>query len=201
MKRAAAAALLGGLVLLGLAAGALLPRAQKLAANAQPAAPGGIAIGGPFTLIDGHGKTTTDQNFRGRFMLVYFGYTHCPDACPTTLSDIAAALDKLPPPDRAKVTPIFITVDPERDTPKLMADYVAAFGPEFAGLTGSKAQIEAAEQSYHVYAQRHELAHGDYAMDHSSVLYVMGPTGNFLGIIGDDTKPADLAQRLKDFGA
>jgi cytochrome oxidase Cu insertion factor (SCO1/SenC/PrrC family) len=162
---------------------------------------GGVThIGGPFTLVDSTGKTITDQDFRGKFMLVYFGYTHCPDACPTTLSDMGAALDKLPTADRAKIVPLFITIDPERDTPGLIGDYAHAFGPEFVGLTGSKNAITAAEQEYHVYAVRHPLEHGDYAMDHSSIIYVMGPDGKFLGLIEDAAKPGDMAQRLVAFG-
>jgi protein SCO1/2 len=150
--------------------------------------------------VNGQGKTVTDRDFRGRFMLVYFGYTHCPDACPTALSDMAASLDKLPPAVRARVVPLFITVDPARDTPAMIGDYVQAFGPEFVGLTGSQDKISAAEKEYHVFAEKHPLSHGDYAMDHSSIMYVMGPDGGFLGVISDGTKPADIAQRLRDFG-
>jgi protein SCO1/2 len=164
-------------------------------------APAGLQIGGPFALLDGSGKIVTDRDFRGRYMLVYFGYTHCPDVCPTTLTDIAAALDKLPPTDRARVAPLFITVDPARDTPAVMGDYAHAFGPSFVGLTGSAAAIASVEHEYRVYAARHELAHGDYGMDHSSVLYVMGPDGNFMGVIDDGSKPAEMAQRLLAFGA
>jgi protein SCO1/2 len=157
-------------------------------------------IGGPFTLVNADGKTVTDRDFRGKFMLVYFGYTHCPDACPTTLSDMGAAIDKLPAADRAKIVPVFITIDPERDTPDLMGDYAHAFGPEFVGLTGSKTAIAAAEKEYHVYAVRHPMAHGDYAMDHSSIIYLIGPDGKFLGVIEDAAKPGDIAQRLIAFG-
>ena len=89
---------------------------------------GVAAIGGPFKLVDASGKTVTEQDYLGKWLLVYFGYTHCPDVCPTTLADVSAALDQLPPADRAKVKALFITVDPERDTPKVMADYVAGFG-------------------------------------------------------------------------
>jgi protein SCO1 len=167
---------------------------------ASPVIGGGPNIGGPFSLVDGAGKNVTDRDFRGKFMLVYFGYTHCPDACPTTLSDMGAALDKLPADDKAKIVPLFITVDPERDTPDIMGDYAHAFGPEFVGLTGSKEAIAAAEQKYHVYAAKHPLEHGDYAMDHSSIVYVMGPDGKFLGVIEDAAKPGDMAQRLVAFG-
>jgi protein SCO1/2 len=164
-------------------------------------APAGLQIGGPFALLDGSGKIVTDRDFRGRYMLVYFGYTHCPDVCPTTLTDIAAALDKLPAKDRARVAPLFITVDPARDRPAVMGDYAHAFGPSFVGLTGSAAAIASVEQEYRVYAAKHPLAHGDYGIDHSSVLYVMGPDGNFMGVIDDGSKPAEMAQRLLAFGA
>ena len=188
----------GGLIVLaGLAA--LLPRLTQGSAAAT-AGLGGVTIGGPFSLVDGQGKTVTNADFLGRFMLVYFGYTHCPDACPTTLNDISLALDKLSPADRARVVPIFITVDPARDTPTMIGDYASAFGREFVGLTGSQASISAAEAEYHVYAEKHPLAHGGYAMDHSSILYVMSPSGAFAGIINAGTKPADIAARLKDFG-
>jgi protein SCO1/2 len=162
---------------------------------------GGVQIGGPFALVNGAGKTVTDRDFRGRFMLVYFGYTHCPDVCPTTLSDMASAMDKLPKASRARVAPVFITVDPARDTPALIGDYAQAFGSEIVGLTGSDAAVAAAEAAYHVYAAKHPLAHGDYGMDHSSIMYVMGPDGGFLGVINDGAKPAEIAQRLLDFGA
>ncbi len=159
-----------------------------------------VTIGGPFHLIDGHGHAVSDSDFRGRFMLVYFGYTHCPDACPTTLSDIAAAIDKLPVADRTRLVPLFITVDPERDTPDTLGEYAQAFGPAFVGLTGSAADIGRAEDAYHVYAKKHPLKHGDYAMDHSSIVYVMGPDGTYRGVIPDNTKPALMAQMLEELG-
>jgi protein SCO1/2 len=192
------AALAGAIVLVGLGAAAFLPRlagSGPAAANA-----GGVTIGGPFALLNGAGKTVTDRDFRGRFMLVYFGYTHCPDACPTTLNDMALALDKLTQAQRARVAPIFITVDPERDTPAMIGDYAGAFGKQFTGLTGSQTAITAAESEYHVFAEKHPLAHGDYAMDHSSIIYVMSPDGAFLGVINAGTKPEDIAQRLQAFG-
>jgi protein SCO1/2 len=199
MRTSIIATLAGVIVLGGLAAAALLPRLTGTGAAAT-ASLGGVTIGGPFSLVNGHGKTVTDRDFRGRFMLVYFGYTHCPDACPTTLNDMALALDKLTPAQRAHIAPVFITVDPERDTPSMIGDYVSAFGTGFTGLTGSQAAITAAETEYHVFAQKHVLAHGDYAMDHSSIIYVMGPDGAFVGVINAGTKPEDIAQRLQAFG-
>ncbi len=187
-----AAAAAGVLVLGALAVLALVPRHAGGSAA--------VTIGGPFDLVDGNGARRTEADFRGRFMLVYFGYTHCPDACPTMLSDMAAAIDALPADRRARLVPLFITVDPARDIPAMIGEYVQAFGPEFVGLTGSAEAVAKAERSYHVYAVRHPLKNGDYAMDHSSVLYVMGPDGRFRGVIEDNTKPAIMAQALENFG-
>jgi cytochrome oxidase Cu insertion factor (SCO1/SenC/PrrC family) len=198
MPQAMASRIIAAVVVVaGLAAAGAWVARRGPAASVVSGAP---VIGGPFSLTDSSGKTVTDRNFRGKFMLVYVGYTHCPDACPTTLSDMGAALDKLPAPDRAKVVPLFITVDPDRDTPDMMGDYAHAFGPEFVGLTGSKDAIAAAEREYHVYAARHPLEHGDYAMDHSSIIYLMGPDGKFLGLIEDATKPGEMARQLVAFG-
>ena len=183
----------GGAVVVVLAGLALWPRG---ATHAD--AP--VTIGGPFHLVDGQGHAVTDKDFRGRFMLVYFGYTHCPDACPTTLSDLSSAIDKLPQADRARLVPLFITVDPERDTPDTIGEYAQAFGPAFIGLTGSAAEIAQAEAEYHVYAKKHPLKHSDYAMDHSSIIYVMGPDGAYRGVIPDNAKPALMAEMLQQQG-
>jgi len=183
----------GGIVLLGLAVAATLPRLTQ--ASSAP------SIGGPFTLVDGAGHSVTDRDYRGKWRLMYFGYTHCPDACPTTLSDIGAALDKLPAAARQKLVVLFVTVDPARDTPQVIGAYARAFGPEFVGLTASQAAITAVEQSFRVYAARHELKGGDYAMDHSSIIYVMDPDGHFVTVLDDSLKPADLAQHLEQLGA
>jgi len=182
----------GAIVLAGLALAAGLPHLTHAAAP---------AIGGPFTLVDGDGNTVTEKTFAGKWRLMYFGYTHCPDACPTTLSDIGAALDKLPAAARQKLVVLFVTVDPQRDTPKVIGDYAKAFGPEFIGLTGTPAALAPVEQGFRVYAQRRILKGGDYAMDHSSIIYVMGPDGNFIGVLDDTMKPADIAGRLEQLGA
>ena len=158
-------------------------------------------IGGPFTLTDGAGHRVTDAAFSGDWRLVYFGYTHCPDACPTTLSKLAAALDKLTPAARAQLRVLFITVDPARDTPAIIGAYAHAFGPEFTGLTGTQAELDPVEASYHVYAKRHDLKGGDYAMDHSSIIYVMAPDGHYAGLLDDTMSPTDLATHLRDLGA
>ena len=118
-----------------------------------------VAIGGPFTLEDGSGQPVTDRDFRGKFMLVYFGYTFCPDVCPTTLKAVADAMDKLGP-DAAKVRPVFITVDPRRDTPPVVKKYAAAFGPEITGLTGTPEEIAQVAKEYRVYYAEHRTGPG-----------------------------------------
>jgi protein SCO1/2 len=153
-------------------------------------------VGGPFALVDQNGRTVTDKDFRDRWLIVYFGYTHCPDACPTALNTIGATLDQLGP-KRARVTPLFVTIDPSRDTATVLKSYVASFGPEFVGLTGSEGAIAAVEQAYHVYAAKRPTPDGGYDMDHSSVLYVMDPQGRFVTNFAEDTDAATLANRLK----
>jgi len=152
------------------------------------------SIGGAFTLAGPDGKPVTDRDFRGRYMLVYFGYTTCPDVCPTTLSEMASALDKLGP-KAARVQPLFITVDPARDTPAVMRQYTAAFSPRLEGLTGTPEQVKAVAQEYRVYYARHDTGPGpnDYGMDHSSVLYLMGPDGAFVAPLRADEDAAAMA--------
>jgi protein SCO1/2 len=160
-----------------------------------PPAGAALSIGGPFSLTAGDGRTVTEADFRGRWMLIYFGYTHCPDACPTALSDMEAALDKLGP-KKAEIVPIFITVDPERDTPAAMKDYVASFGSDIIGLSGSPAAIAATEKEYRVYAAKHPTKDGNYDMDHSSIIYVMGPDGKFVTNFSDETGIDGMAKSL-----
>ena len=158
---------------------------------------GGVSIGGPFRLQDGSGKTVTDADFRGRWLLVYFGYTRCPDACPTALQDMANALDGLAPAERAKVALLFITVDPERDTPAAVGDYVRAFNAPITGLSGTPEQVAAAAKAYRVYYAKHPRADGDYEMDHSSIIYVMNPQGEFTANFTHETTPDAIAAKLR----
>jgi protein SCO1/2 len=155
-------------------------------------------IGGPFVLIDGDHKTITSEDFRGKFMLVYFGYTFCPDVCPTTLNEIAEAMDKLGPV-AARVQPIFITVDPKRDTPDVIKQYTASFSPTLLGLTGTPEQVAKVAKEYRVYYAEHRTGPGpnDYSMDHSSIIYLMGPDGQFIEPIPADQTAAALASDLK----
>jgi protein SCO1/2 len=156
------------------------------------------AIGGPFTLVDQTGKTVTEADFRGKWMLIYFGYTYCPDVCPTSLTTMVDALDQLG--DKGKnVVPVFITVDPERDTPKQLADYVAAFSPRLVGLTGTPEQIAAAARAYRVYyAKAKEGGSTAYLMDHSSIVYLVDPDGKFRQHFSSNQIDADeMAKRLR----
>lgn len=155
-----------------------------------------MGIGGPFTLTNQHGKTVTDKTYLGQYLIVYFGYGYCPDVCPTELSNIAAAMDELG--DKAnKVTPLFITVDPERDTPAFLADYVANFHPRMVGLTGTPEQIKAVAKEYKVYyAKVKKPGQKDYLMNHTSFVYLMGPDGRFLTLFRGQTDPKAIAQAI-----
>lgn len=162
-----------------------------------PASNGQAAIGGAFTLVDQDGRTVTEKDFRGKYMLIYFGYTFCPDVCPTSLQAMGQALDLLPPDKAAKVTPVFITVDPERDSPDLLKSYVPNFHPRLIGLTGSTGQIEAASKAFKVYARKAEQKDGaPYLMDHSSILYLMGPDGRFVTHFSHGATPQAIADGL-----
>ena len=154
-------------------------------------------IGGPFTLVDGSGKTITEASFPGKWLLVYFGYTHCPDACPTALQDMANAVDMLDPAKRKSVDILFITVDPARDTPAVMQDYVSNFAAPITALTGSPEQVAAAAKAYRVYYAKHPTEDGGYEMDHSSVIYVMDPKGEFVGNFSHQSSPEQIADKLK----
>jgi protein SCO1 len=159
---------------------------------------GPLGIGGPFTLEDGNGKTVTDQDFRGKYMLVYFGYTFCPDVCPTTLTAVSDALEKLGP-KASQIAPLFITVDPKRDTPQVIKQYAAAFGPAIIGLTGTPQEVADVAKEYRVYYAEHRTGPGpnDYSMDHSSVLYLMDAKGAFVAPIRADMSGDEMAANLR----
>ena len=157
---------------------------------------GQIAVGGPYALTDQEGRARSSADFRGKYQLIYFGYTFCPDVCPTTLAVIAAAMDKLGPA-QDRIVPIFITVDPERDKPAVLKKYLAAFGPRFVGLTGSSQEIAQVEKEYRVFAKKQPLGGGNYGIDHSSVIYLMGPNGRLLSFYEEATSPDDLAKNIR----
>jgi protein SCO1/2 len=155
-------------------------------------------IGGSFTLIDQNGKTRSDAEFRGKLMTVYFGYTFCPDICPTDLMAITQALEALGS-KAENIQPIFITIDPERDT-KVLADYVKAFYPSFIGLTGSPDTIRQVANSYKAYYQKVEdKRSGEYLIDHSGVIYLMGRNGEYLGFVPPQTGPDRLVEILRKY--
>lgn len=159
---------------------------------------GTASIGAPFTLIDQDGHKRRSSDFAGRYMLIYFGYTTCPDVCPTTLALMADALGKLGP-QANRVVPIYITIDPERDTPKVLKPYVRSFGPTFIGLTGDLKTIAKTAADYRVYFHKQPLDGGGYGLDHTSVIYLMGPDGKFVAY-WDDTAigPDKLAEELRE---
>ena len=155
-------------------------------------------FGGPFTLHAGNGRLVSDTDFRGKFMLVYFGYTHCPDICPEDLVIIKEALDLLGK-DADRIQPLFITVDPARDTPELLQDYVSSISPRLIGLSGGEAEIAALAKLYRVH--RRKLAppaaakdQDNYIVDHSSLKYLMGPDGQFRTLIPHSVSAARMAE-------
>jgi protein SCO1 len=190
----------GGLIVPGLILAALLLGSGGYLWLTTADQPGlaSAAIGGRFTLTDGAGHVVTEQDFRGRYLLVYFGYTSCPDACPTTLNNVAAALDRLGA-KAARVQPLFITVDPQRDTPAVIGPYAAAFSSRIIGLTGAPDAIARVVREYRVYANANG-AGANYTVDHSSILYLMGPDGGFVAAIPANATgeaiAADIARHL-----
>lgn len=157
------------------------------------------AVGGPFDLIDQDGRTVTEKDFLGKPLLVFFGFTHCPDICPTTLFEVSEVFNRLGP-DAEKASAIFVTVDPERDTPEKLKLYLSSFHPRISALSGSQAQIEAIKKAYFVYAKRVPLDGGGYTMDHTSVVYLMDKQGKFVAPFNlkrdADAAAADLRRRL-----
>ncbi len=149
-----------------------------------------------FELQTLEGREVTNESYRGRWLLVYFGYTFCPDVCPTVLLDVGHALNALGPlADR--IQPIFITVDPVRDTARHMAQYLTAFSPRIVGLRGDPEQIELTAKRFHAYYRAHSLGNGAYAVDHSSYLYVISPDGNVAKVLPDSLRDRKLTEELK----
>jgi len=154
-------------------------------------------VGGPFSLIDQSGTTRTNEDFRGKLMLIYFGFTYCPDICPTDLQNMGLALDQLGP-DGGKVQPLFITLDPERDTADHLKEYLPLFHPRIIGLTGDAAAIGAAADAFKVYYARVSNKQGDdYTIDHTAFIYLMGVDGNYLGFFPPGTSSERIAETLR----
>ena len=171
-------------------------RSSPVAMFGKVVTTGTADIGGPFSLVSADGRTVTDQTYRGKWMAIYFGYTSCPDACPTALSNVSVALQKLGN-DAEKIQPLFITVDPERDTRQVMSAYLESFDHRIVGLVGSRAQTDAVAKAYHVYFELHKEQGDNYLVDHSAYFYLMGPDGKFVDIVEGVTAGDQMAEKLR----
>jgi protein SCO1 len=162
-----------------------------------PIAPATAAIGGSFELVNQDGRTVSAQDLKGRPFLVFFGFTHCPDVCPTTLFEVSQVLRALGP-DADKVNALFVTVDPERDTPDKLKDYLSSFDPHLTGLTGSSEAIAAMTKSYRVYVKKVPQADG-YTIDHTAIVYLMDKEGRFVAPFSLKRRPAEAAADLRKY--
>jgi protein SCO1 len=183
----------------------LLCLAVMLYLPASAGAAGSPTLGGPFELVDQNGTPRTDADFHGSYPLIFFGFTHCPDLCPTSLATMSQALDGLAeraPAKAARVVPMFITVDPERDTVAVMKEYVKAFNPRLVGLTGTPDQIDQVARNYGAHYAPVPIGGGDYLMDHSGFILLMGPAGEYIthfesGVTADELV-GELEKRVKE---
>jgi protein SCO1 len=160
--------------------------------------PQASAVGGPFKLIDQNGRTVTEQDMAGKPFLVFFGFTHCPDVCPTTLFDISEVFRKLGP-DADRAAALFITVDPERDTPEAMKSYLSSFDPHLRGLTGDEAAVDGVIKAYRAYTKKVPNPDGSYTMDHTALVYLMDKDGRFVAPFNLKRRPEDSAADLRRY--
>jgi protein SCO1/2 len=192
------------LILAGFLAGGVSALGLFLLQNTNPGpkqiSTGKALIGGPFTLTEHTGRRVTEEDFKGRFTLIYFGYTFCPDVCPAELQVMSAALDQLGKKGE-KVTPVFVTIDPERDTVEQMKSYVSNFHKRLVGLTGSLKEIRAATKVYRIYYKKvaDDSSSTDYLMDHSSIVYLMSPEGEYLAHFAYGTGVDKMAKGIAKF--
>lgn len=187
------AAFAAGAVVLVAAVTMLMPAAPPTVTSS-----GTARVGGPFTLVDETGNPVTEAVLKGKPSLVFFGFTHCPDVCPTALfemSEIFAALG----PDADKAQAIFVSVDPERDTPAVLKSYLSSFAPQIHGLSGTPEAVEAIKKHYRVYSRKVPLSDGDYTMDHTAVVYLMDKSGTFVAPFNSKRPPAESAAELKRY--
>jgi protein SCO1/2 len=191
------------LALVAAVAGGVLFLSQSIQDDFARVTPKGFSgtakIGGSFQLTDHHGRTVSDADLRGRPALIFFGYTQCPDVCPMTMLRLTEALELLGH-DGDAIQPVFITIDPLRDTPEVIADYIANFDPRFIGLTGTRQQISAVERSFAVYAKSAESAdkNVNYLIDHTALTYLMGPDGAFRTFIAQTLSPTEMAEKIRE---
>ena len=179
-------------------AGLVLVFGAVILISGRNMAPGVATVGGPFKLVDQNGKPVTDQDMTGRPFLVFFGYTHCPDVCPTTLFELSEVLRRLGP-DADKTQALFITVDPERDTPAVLKDYLSSFDPHLRGLSGDPAAIAVVLKDYRVYAKKIPTEGGDYSMDHTALVYLMDKEGRFVAPFNLKRTPEAAAADLRRY--
>ena len=188
------AVVLAGLLIL--AAGALLAFAYRDDPKGAAGTLRASAIGGPFELVDQNGRKFTEANLKGKWHLLFFGFTHCPDTCPTTLNEVTLALDRLAG-KRDEVGIVFISLDHERDTPEVLKSYVASFDAPIAALSGSADQVAQAAKAYRAYFAKRPRPDGSYDMDHSALIYVMDKSGRFTATFTPDSGAEAMAQRLR----
>ncbi len=189
--------LLAAVLLLGLA-GAMGVASLVYKPQVATTGSGTALVGGPFTMVNQNGEAVTEKSFAGKYMLVFFGFTFCPDVCPTQLQVMTEALKQLGP-EADKIAPVFVTIDPARDRPEMVKAYVENFDPRLVGLTGTDEQVAAIAQAYRVFYQKVENLKNpqDYTMDHTSIVYLMGPDGGFRKHFAYETDPAKLAAGIK----
>ena len=189
--------LLGMLVMLALYHPAFRPQPSPTGEAA-----GVVAIGGPFALVDGSGNAFTETNLKGKYSLIFFGFTHCPDICPLTLQVMTDAIEQAGPAGE-KVTPVFVSVDPERDTAENVSAYVGAFHPRFVGLTGTAEQVAGAAKAYRVFFRKAPLKDtegeetGAYTVEHSGIIFFMDPDGRYIAHFSNGTSAQDMAARIR----
>jgi len=187
-----------GLVVLAVVGGGVIWQLTRTPQTATQKVSGEALIGGPFELVSHEGETVSDEDFRGQWMVVFFGFTYCPDVCPIDLNVMTAAYDRLSEGQRANLQPIFISVDPERDTVEVVADYVELFHEDLLGLTGDPEAVAEAADAYRVYYKKTESEEGadDYLIDHSAFTYVMDEEGEYVTHFAHGTTPEEMAERL-----
>lgn len=156
------------------------------------------AVGGPFQLTDHNSKPITNEDLKGRPFLVFFGFTHCPDVCPTTLFEVSEVLRALGPEGK-EVRALFVTVDPERDTPETLKDYLSSFDPRLIGVTGTPEEVRAVEKAYRVYSKKVPLDAGGYTMDHTALVYLMNKEGRFVAPFSLKRSPQEAAADLRRY--
>ncbi|MFG1399451.1 SCO family protein [Roseixanthobacter pseudopolyaromaticivorans] len=184
------ASFLAGAAILVAVTTALLPARQQNPVAAV------ATIGGPFQLVDQNGAAVTQDVLKGKPSLIFFGFTHCPDVCPTALFEMSEVFGALGP-DAGKLQAFFITVDPERDSPEVMKSYLSSFSPQLKGLTGTPEQVDAVKRGYRVYSKKVPLDGGDYTMDHTAVVYLMDKSGAFVAPFNLKRSPAEAAADLR----